>query len=271
MKGFKDSNNKFHPITTYKGVRKSDRKKKEPFPVTKTEGIPRGKLIQMQREAGVRGKKDESQMMMMPIDISVREQMEWENAVGSDIVKVKHEMMDGRPITSVRFENGEEWFEFDSVDHQEDFLEENNIKVDEELVGEFVEVNHSEISGYITMPSGKVAFGEKEDTRMKRQPTNEKLIDKLKNKKGVSAKVERLEEDDDEGTAFVDRVVVNITKEKTLDLIGNGATAKEIAMRATGLTEDELDQTMMTNGLGKLEKEGKIKYKNGKWVKVNGS
>lgn len=171
MKGFKDKNNKFHPIRGYKGVRKSDRKKKdivEPFPVGKSQTIPRGKLIQMQREAGVRGKHDESQMMAMPIDMSVREQMEWENVVDSEIVKVKHETMDGRPITSVRFANGEEWFEFDSVDHQEDFLKENNIKVDEEVTGEFVEVNHPMISGYITMPSGKVAFGEKEDTRMKK-------------------------------------------------------------------------------------------------------
>jgi len=171
MKGFKDKNNKFHPITTYKAKPRKKREEETKKPFDKEKEIPvvtHAKLMQMQRDAGFRGKKDESQMMEMPIDMSVREQMEWENAVGSEIVKVKYEMMDGRPITSVRFENGEEWFEFDSVDHQEDFLKENKIKVDDEVKGEFVEVDHPMIAGYITMESGKIAFGEKENTRMKR-------------------------------------------------------------------------------------------------------
>ncbi len=181
MKGFKDSNNKFHPITTYKA--KPRKKREEPFDVEKdgVKVVPHSKLQQMQRDAGIRGRREQEMEMPheMPIDMSVREQMEWENAVGSDIVKVKHEMMDGRPVTSVRFANGEEWFEFDSIDHQEDFLKENKIKVDEDIVGEFVEVDHDLISGYITMPSGKVAFGEKEDTRKKRQLTKNVLADKI--------------------------------------------------------------------------------------------
>ncbi len=169
MKGF-TRDGKFHPITTYKA--KPRKKREEPFDV-EADGVkvvPRSKLIQMQRDAGVRGRREQEMEMPheMPIDMSVTEQMEWENAVGSEIVKVKHEMMDGRPVTSVRFANGEEWFEFDSIDHQEDFIKENKIKVDEDIVGEFVEVDHPMISGYITMESGKVAFGEKEDTRKKR-------------------------------------------------------------------------------------------------------
>ncbi len=159
----------FHPHTTYKA--KPRKKREEPFDV-KRDGvkIPQAKLIQMQRDVKVRDRREQEMEMPheMPIDMAVREQMEWENAVGSEIVKVKHEMMDGRPVTSVRFANGEEWFEFDSIDHQEDFIKENKIKVDEDIVGEFVEVDHPMISGYITMQSGKVAFGEKEDTRKKR-------------------------------------------------------------------------------------------------------
>ena len=169
MKGF-TRDGKFHPITTYKA--KPRKKREEPLDV-EADGVkvvPRSKLIQMQRDAGVRGRREQEMEMPheMPIDMSVTEQMEWENAVGSEIVKVKHEMMDGRPVTSVRFANGEEWFEFESIDHQEDFIKENKIKVDEDIVGEFVEVDHPMISGYITMESGKVAFGEKEDTRKKR-------------------------------------------------------------------------------------------------------
>ncbi len=177
MKGFKDKNKKFHPITTYKGVRKRKEQPKEPFKVEEPDGvkIPQGKLIQMQKDAGFRGKRYAHQEMEMhhdlPIDMAVREQMEWEHVVGSEIVKVKHEIMDGRPVTSVRFANGEEWFEFDSIDHQEEFIKENEIEVDDSVTGEFVEVDHPIIAGYITMSSGKIAFGEKEDVRKKRDVT----------------------------------------------------------------------------------------------------
>ena len=242
---------KFHPHTQYKkGVRMS-RDQQE-----KTQGIK------------VNERKQRQVMASQLEGMSQAKKAEWEDAVGSEVVKVKKEMINGKPVTSVRFENGEEWFEFDDVKHQEDYMKKEKIEVDESVVGEFVEIEHPDIAGYITMATGKVLFGEREERKARELPTNKKLIDKLKNKKGVSAKVERLEEDDDEGTAFVDRVVVNITKEKTFDSIGNGATAREIATKATGLTEDELDSTMMTNGLSELEDEGKVKFKNGKWVKA---
>jgi len=163
MKGYKDSKNKFHPIKPYTKVRK----KKEPFQVKKTEGVPMEKLVQMQRADVGRRKRYAHQQMQMPIDMSVSEQMEWEQVVGSEIVKVKKEMMNGRPVTSVRFANGEEWFEFDEINHQEEYLEKENIKVDDTVIGEFVEIDHPDIAGYITMETGKVLFGEKED-RMKR-------------------------------------------------------------------------------------------------------
>jgi len=54
MKGYKDKSGKFHPIKSYNRVRS----KREPFNVTK-DGIKisQAKLVQMQRGAGVRGKR----------------------------------------------------------------------------------------------------------------------------------------------------------------------------------------------------------------------
>jgi hypothetical protein len=64
MKGF-TKDNKFHPIIDYKAVKKSERKKKEPFPVT-TDGVKlsRLELIQMQRADIGRGRR---YAMDMPI------------------------------------------------------------------------------------------------------------------------------------------------------------------------------------------------------------
>ena len=107
-----------------------------------------------------------------------------------------------------------------------------------------------------------------EEIRRKRDPeSNKKIIDKLRGKEGVSAKVER-EYDEDDPDEFEDIVIVKITKQKTFDSIGNGGTALEISMRATGLTEIESQKTLESNGIFELEKEGKIKRKNGKWIKV---
>lgn len=168
--GFKDKNKKFHPISSKKGVRKSRdqsaktkgvkiRKKSEPFKVSKTEGATEQQLIQMQRaDVGRRA---------LDMGMSEKEMMEWEKVADSEIVKVKQEMMNGRPVTTVRFANGEEWFEFDKIEHQEQFINENKIEVDHDKVGEFVEVDHPMIAGYYTMPSGKIAFGEREDRKKK--------------------------------------------------------------------------------------------------------
>ncbi len=139
--GFKDDSGKFHPITQSKGVRKSRDQK------AKTKGVKVNKRKTRQ---------------IMQLDMSEREKMEWERVVGSEVVKVKHEMMNGMPVTSVRFANGEEWFEFDKISHQEEFMKNENIEVDERIIEEFVEVDHPDISGYITMATGKVLFGERE-------------------------------------------------------------------------------------------------------------
>jgi len=142
MKGHMEDG-KFHPHTDYKkGVRKSRDQ------TAKTKGVK------------VNNRKARQ---IMQLDMSDRERMEWERVVGSEVVKVKHEMMNGMPVTSVRFENGEEWFEFDEISHQEEFMKDENIEVDESIIEEFVEIDHPDIAGYITMETGKVLFGEKEN------------------------------------------------------------------------------------------------------------
>lgn len=163
--GFKDSSGKFHPISTGKGVRKSRdqkakqhgvklRKKKEPFPVEKSKGATQQDLVQMQRADVGRRKLD--------VQMSDAKRLEWENVVGSEIVKVKHEMIDGKPVTTIRFANGEEWFEFDKISHQDEFMKDNDLHKHEGEDGEFVEVDHPMIAGFVTMASGKVLFGERE-------------------------------------------------------------------------------------------------------------
>lgn len=188
--GFKDKKKKFHPINNKKGVRKSRdqkaktqgvklRKKSEPFKVGKTKGATQQELVQMQRaDVGRRKHDDEAedlQLIQQEIKkherdlhgMSKNQMMEWENVAGSEIVKVKHEMINGRPVTTVRFANGEEWFEFDDIEHQEEFIKKHKIDIDHEKVGEFVEIDHPMVAGYYTMPSGKIAFGEREDRKKK--------------------------------------------------------------------------------------------------------
>lgn len=145
MKGF-TKDGKFHPITDYKkGTRKSRDQK------AKQQGVK------------IKPRKQRQVMASEVSGLSQAKKAEWEDVVDSEVVKVKKEMMNGRPVTSVRFANGEEWFEFDDIKHQEDFMKEEKIEVDETVVGEFVEIDHPDIAGYITMATGKVLFGEREE------------------------------------------------------------------------------------------------------------
>ena len=139
---------KFHPHSEYKkGIRKSRDQK------AKTEGVK------------VKERKQRQVMASQLEGMSQAKKAEWEDAVGSEVVKVKKEMINGKPVTSVRFANGEEWFEFDDVKHQEEYMKKEKIEVDESVVGEFVEIDHPDIAGYITMMTGKVLFGEREDRK----------------------------------------------------------------------------------------------------------
>jgi len=150
---------KFHPHTPYlKGVRKSRDQN------AKQTGIKIDS--RMKRE-----KHDEQMMAPQIKGMSEAKRKEWEDVVNSEVVKVKKEMINGKPVTSVRFANGEEWFEFDDVKHQEDYMKKEKIEVDESVVGEFVEIEHPDIAGYITMATGKVLFGEREDRRKREKKT----------------------------------------------------------------------------------------------------
>ena len=141
---------KFHPHTPYqKGLRMSRDQK------AKTQGVK------------VKERKRKQVTVSQIKGMSEAKRKEWEDAVDSEIVKVKKEMINGKPVTSVRFANGEEWFEFDDVKHQEDYMKKEKIEVDESVVGEFVEIEHPDIAGYITMATGKVLFGEREERSKK--------------------------------------------------------------------------------------------------------
>ncbi len=167
MNGFTDKDGKFHPITTYKGVRKSRSQK------AKQQGVkikPRkqrmvAKIAQSDNSDEVTDPIERQKILDMMTKLEIEE---WEDVVGSEVVKVKKEMMNGRPVTSVRFANGEEWFEFESISHQEEYIKKEKIHVDEDVVGEFVEIDHPDIAGYITMESGAILFGERENKRLKR-------------------------------------------------------------------------------------------------------
>ena len=90
------------------------------------------------------------------IKLSEAEIQEWEATAGSEVIGVKNEMFEGRPISTVMFQNGDEWFEFDSFVDQEDFFEKTFEKVND--IGKFIKVDHPKIEGYVNLISGKTLF-----------------------------------------------------------------------------------------------------------------
>jgi len=170
---------KFHPHTDYKkGVRKSrDQKSKQqgvkikPRKQRMVAKIPQpdGTETVLQMNNDNFDEVTDTIERQKILDMMTKAEIEeWEGVVNSEIVKVKHEMLNGMPITTLRFANGEEWFEFESFDHQEKYVKKEKINVDENVTGEFVEIDHPDIAGYITMDSGSILFGEREGKRMKR-------------------------------------------------------------------------------------------------------
>jgi len=105
---------------------------------------PKQKTIQKPKQPDIRTKLSESE-----ID-------EWEKIAGSEVIGVKNEMFEGRPISTIMFQNGDEWFEFDSFNDQEDFFDKTFEKNDK--IGEFIKVDHPKIAGYVNMLSGKTLF-----------------------------------------------------------------------------------------------------------------
>ncbi len=90
------------------------------------------------------------------IKLSEAEIQEWESTAGSEVIGVKNEMFEGMPVSTVMFQNGDEWFEFDSFVDQEDFFEKTFEKVSD--IGKFIKVDHPKIEGYVNLISGKTLF-----------------------------------------------------------------------------------------------------------------
>ena len=90
------------------------------------------------------------------IKLSENEIEEWEKTAGSEVIGVKNEMFEGLPISTIMFQNGDEWFEFDSFIDQESFFDDNFKKIS--TIGSFIKVDHPKIEGYVNLISGKTLF-----------------------------------------------------------------------------------------------------------------
>ncbi len=86
---------------------------------------------------------------------------EWEDVARSEVIDIKEEQVDGNPVLTVMFQNGDEWFEFDKVQHQEKFIDDNELTKDESI-GKFIRVDHPMIEGYVNLITGKSLFETKE-------------------------------------------------------------------------------------------------------------
>jgi len=86
---------------------------------------------------------------------------EWEDVARSEVIDVKQEHVDGMPVLTVMFQNGDEWFEFDQVKHQEKFIDINEL-TKSEAIGKFIKVEHPMIEGYVNLITGKSLFETKE-------------------------------------------------------------------------------------------------------------
>lgn len=86
---------------------------------------------------------------------------EWEEVARSEVIDIKEEQVDGNPVLTVMFQNGDEWFEFDQVKHQEKFIDDNEL-TRSESVGKFIRVDHPMIEGYVNLITGKSLFETKE-------------------------------------------------------------------------------------------------------------
>lgn len=86
---------------------------------------------------------------------------EWEDVARSEVIDVKQEHVDGMPVLTVMFQNGDEWFEFDQVMHQEKFIDTNEL-TRSETIGKFIKVDHPMIEGYVNLITGKSLFETKE-------------------------------------------------------------------------------------------------------------
>lgn len=92
---------------------------------------------------------------------------EWEKVTKSELVSAKTGRFEGRDTIEVKFQNGENWFEFQTMNEQKGFFSEHRdfyesyglkFEKDKEPIGKFIEVNHPKIEGYVNLKSGLALF-----------------------------------------------------------------------------------------------------------------
>lgn len=88
--------------------------------------------------------------------LSEEEINEWEKAAGSELIAAETGTFEGKNTIEVKFQNGEEWFEFQTMKEQKTFFD-NNFEQDDS-VGKFIEVDHPKIEGYVNLISGISLF-----------------------------------------------------------------------------------------------------------------
>ena len=145
-KGFKDANGKFHPTGS------SGFKKTPSLKTVQTEGVEMKK---------VSAKEPLTEIDRIRSMLSENQIEEWEDVSRSEVIDVKEEHVDGKPVLTVMFQNGDEWFEFNEVKHQEEFIDDNEL-TKSDAIGKFIKVNHPMIEGYVNLITGKSLFETKE-------------------------------------------------------------------------------------------------------------
>ena len=88
--------------------------------------------------------------------LSEQDIKEWKDATDSEVVSATKGKFEGRETIEVKFQNGENWFEFQTVRDQTEFFEKNFEK--NEKLGEFIQVDHPKIEGYVNLLSGFSLF-----------------------------------------------------------------------------------------------------------------
>ena len=260
MKGF-TKDHKFIPITNYikNGIRKS--------------------RDQSEKTNGVRLKRNDSSNVISEEDYAKK--VEWWRDNASDLYKIYiNKFPDSTIASDLRRSGiprhghfGEALYEGRYRDAMYRADSENLVKLKELGIEHFLskEKRHqddpSDYDEFMSRYNWAKDYVKR--PRMKRVIDAEEealIIKRLKDKNLSTEKVT----DEDEFGESVTFLHVTISKEQTLDAINGNRNAEEIVDHVTGMTEDERLRNNITisNGLYKLETEGKIKNKNGKWVKI---
>lgn len=147
VKGFTDEKGRFRP-TGSSGFKKSSSAKT----IQSTDGVKMEKF---------ESKGEKTEIDRIRAKLSENQIEEWEEVARSEVIDVKEEHVDGKPVLTVMFQNGDEWFEFDDIKHQEKFIDENEL-TRSESVGKFIKVDHPMVVGYVNLITGKSLFETKE-------------------------------------------------------------------------------------------------------------